>query len=354
MTEDLCKKHHERYASGRCAGCWANFCSGCLSDVDGYSYCPECVEKAREKIKTRKTSEIQKEVLPTTKKIHWVRYTIVAVFLFVTLSELTCCLSVDYGIVPRSLTQPYLLFSMTQSNPPGEIRKRETEHFVIYHRNDLLANWLESEAEDDLEMIAEDMDQNIPSMMRKGKFTITIARTPSEFKKFAPHASSITDGFAVHGTHNIVINQMEAQRMLHITLAHELTHFIYGEAVNDMEHIPEWVNEGVACYEASKIDNVVYLQQRDMVSDAYRSKSFVSLKVLQTERKYINQTDLFYAESACAVDFLIESHGMRKFLEFSRILQSGQNLDYAFSAVYSPDINSLDDFEKQWIDSIKQ
>ncbi|MFA5059929.1 MAG: peptidase MA family metallohydrolase [Candidatus Omnitrophota bacterium] len=132
------------------------------------------------------------------------------------------------------------------------------------------------------------------------------------------------------------------------TLPHELGHIIFREFVGFKADVPLWMDEGIAMYqEKAKRWGV-----NDFVRKAIEEKRFVSLKELSemqlnsnTDRDTI---DLFYAESASVVYYLITEAGEYKFVNFCRALKEGRRFNDALRSVYMR-FKDLEELNKAWV-----
>lgn len=129
------------------------------------------------------------------------------------------------------------------------------------------------------------------------------------------------------------------------TLPHELGHIVFREFVGYRTNIPLWFEEGVAMY----VERAKRFGAHDMVRQAMSDGSFISLEELTllglspvTDETTIN---LFYAESASVVKYLIDEHGKTKFVRFCRKLKEGKPFNWALDSVYVrfKNINKLND-----------
>ncbi|MBP9854032.1 MAG: hypothetical protein KBD53_04095 [Candidatus Omnitrophica bacterium] len=118
------------------------------------------------------------------------------------------------------------------------------------------------------------------------------------------------------------------------TLPHELGHIVFRDFVGYRSSIPLWFEEGVAMY----VEKAKRFGAHDVVRQAQKSGAFMSLEEL-TLAGYAGITDadavnLFYAESASIVKYLIDEHSKPKFVRFCRKLEEGKPFDWALDEVY--------------------
>jgi hypothetical protein len=354
-SEEFCRMHPERLAEGLCTNCGRSFCAECLTDVDGFPYCPACVDDARERAVSEPPDEVYEEE-PPPKRRHRIRDTLVGLFLTGLILVMTFCFSYKNGIVTRIFSQPYLLLSLPKmtENEPGQFRKKETAHFIIYHRNDDLAEWLAKTSEEDLKKIAKDAGADIPQLMKRGKYTIKIAKNPEEYRSLALSTPSTTsEGTTNRETRTVIVNQMKTSYLLHLVLAHEISHLVYSDILNGAYDVPLWVIEGFASYEQAEVDDITIISQRELVRSNLEKDTLIPLAGMTAYPVSEDERDLFYAQSTSVTTFLIDSYGIRKFMAFSKQLESGFDTDSAIKTIYAPDLKNLTALEKKWLASIK-
>jgi len=137
------------------------------------------------------------------------------------------------------------------------------------------------------------------------------------------------------------------------TLPHELGHIIFREFIGHDARIPLWLEEGIAMYQ----EKAKRWGAHEDVRRALDEGTFMPLDELtsfypsaRTERKKI---DLFYAEAASIVYYLIQEQGTTRFVRLCRKLQDDVLFEEALKSVYSR-FRSLDDLNKAWIGYIKR
>ncbi len=133
------------------------------------------------------------------------------------------------------------------------------------------------------------------------------------------------------------------------TLPHELGHIIFHEFVGVRADFPSWFDEGVAMYQ----EKAKRWGANRIVKKAIADKSLIPLKDLN---KLVAHTireeqlaNLFYAESASIVYYMITELGEYKFLSLCISLKNGESFDHAIKDVYTR-FDNLDDLNRNWID----
>ena len=116
--------------------------------------------------------------------------------------------------------------------------------------------------------------------------------------------------------------------------------------------IPAWFEEGVAMYQ----EKAKRWGAHDTVRDALEKNKFIPLNELskvvlrkQTEKEKIN---LFYAEAASVVNYLISEMGENRFVRFCRKLESGTTFENALSSIYVR-YRNIDQLNRAWVNFLE-
>ncbi len=137
------------------------------------------------------------------------------------------------------------------------------------------------------------------------------------------------------------------------TLPHELGHIVFREFIGFRASSPLWLDEGVAMYQ----EKAKRWGANKIVKAAIEDGSFIPLSELShvrlTRRTPREKVNLFYAEAASIVYYLITEHGKYKFVKLCRNLKEGLSLDGAvYSAYYR--FEDLEDLNSAWIEYLKR
>jgi len=132
------------------------------------------------------------------------------------------------------------------------------------------------------------------------------------------------------------------------TLPHELGHIIFREFIGFKARIPSWFEEGVAMHQEKARRWGAHDTVRKAIADGtFKSLNELSITSLRrtTNRDLIN---LFYAESASVVNFLINEYGKQRFVRLCRKLKDGDRFSWALDSVYVR-FKNIDDLNKAWV-----
>ncbi|HOW34811.1 MAG TPA: peptidase MA family metallohydrolase [Candidatus Omnitrophota bacterium] len=136
-------------------------------------------------------------------------------------------------------------------------------------------------------------------------------------------------------------------------LPHELGHIIFREFIGSNPYVPLWLDEGVAMYQ----EKARRWGVNSDVKKAIEQKKFIPLSELSTVRLYSDTArdfvELYYAEAASAVYYLITEFGEFKFVGLCRQLKEGTRFEQAFKNIYIQ-FKSLDAFNQSWVNYLKR
>lgn len=131
------------------------------------------------------------------------------------------------------------------------------------------------------------------------------------------------------------------------TLPHELGHIIFREYIGYKTIIPIWFEEGIAMYQ----EQAKRWGAHDIVKTAIENGDFMSLTELSAMKlgkgTQQNMVNLFYAESASIVNYMITELGEYRFKNFCRKLEEGSSFEWALETVYVR-FKNIEELNKSW------
>jgi len=205
----------------------------------------------------------------------------------------------------------------TESDP-GEWQKLESRRFVVHHHNESMARMVLRSAEYYVDRVLANMD--LPkSALWDGRCPIYIYREKSGYRKVSGQAewsggvSQVTSRGGKLVRQRILTYQT-APKLLNSVLPHELGHVVFMSAISYGRKYPLALHEGVAVY-----NELAYRRSYfDGVLKTHLStETTIPLKELLGMRKYPAKPDLFYAQGASFVRYLISTRGKKTFYNFS-------------------------------------
>ena len=132
------------------------------------------------------------------------------------------------------------------------------------------------------------------------------------------------------------------------TLPHELGHIVFREMVGFQTDVPLWFEEGVAMFQ----EQAKRFGSHKAVQEAIKNGKFIPLDEL-AHLRLDNRSDdalvqLFYAESASVVYYLIEQYGTERFKRLCREMKEKGSFEMTLGSVYYR-IKSTDGLNKEWV-----
>ncbi|MDP8265989.1 MAG: peptidase MA family metallohydrolase [Candidatus Aceula meridiana] len=135
-------------------------------------------------------------------------------------------------------------------------------------------------------------------------------------------------------------------------LPHELGHIIFREYVGFKTKIPLWMDEGVAMYQ----EKAKRFGVNGEVKRALENETFIPISKLSKMRLTRSSSraavDLFYAEAASIVYFLIADQGRFRFMSFCRNLKQGNSFEQSLHKAYGR-FKDTDDLNRAWVNYLK-
>ena len=134
---------------------------------------------------------------------------------------------------------------------------------------------------------------------------------------------------------------------------HELTHIILHEYVG-RNHLPLWLDEGVATYIENKHSVSLYQRRLASLQRAIKQDKHIPLSELTQmtsgvlAKKPADYVSLFYVESFSIVNFFNKRYGKYKFSTFLSDLKRGESIDSAIAKSFR-DCRNYQELEKQWM-----
>jgi len=131
------------------------------------------------------------------------------------------------------------------------------------------------------------------------------------------------------------------------TFTHELTHVLLGSAFKEDEHIPRWLNEGLAMYESREWS----FNRVSTITQAVLTDSLLSLsEITHTFPRERRKVELAYCQSFYLISFLITTYGKEKFRRFIQLYSKERMLEDVLLKVYGINLHQL---EKKWHSYLK-
>jgi len=233
-------------------------------------------------------------------------------------------------------------------------KEHRGRHFIIYYK-DAPQGFVKS-VEKAAESYYREITENLGFTRYKGwtwddRAEIYIYRDQEDYQMNS-RAASWSHG-AASIRERVIVTFPSAHGFFDSTLPHELGHIIFREFIGVRSPIPAWLDEGVAMYQ----EKAKRWGANKRVLQAIEDETFIPLDELSSmplsSSTDSETVDLFYAEAASVVYYMITELGQFKFVSFCKKLQDGQGLERALEAAYIR-FKSVDDLNRAWINYLKK
>ena len=227
-------------------------------------------------------------------------------------------------------------------------QEQKGSNFIIYYR-DIPEDFLETvmeEAEEEYRRISENIGiGSYRSWAWDKRASIYIYKDAEDYVKNGGQAGW-SHGAALVKT-KVIKTFPSASGFFDSILPHELGHIILHEFIGSQADIPLWFDEGVAMNQ----EKARRLGSHALVKTAIEKGQFIPLTQLTDMRLYSNSdqatVELFYAESASAVNFMMTQLGAERFHQFCRELKGNSRFEDVLVKVYMS-LKGMDDLNRKW------
>lgn len=227
---------------------------------------------------------------------------------------------------------------------PPHWRRRSTDHFVIYYEKNSGLQGTMHYAEQSYERTVSDFGMDDADW--KTRVTIYVFGDDKSWQDFLAMNSDRTiewsAGFALPSANEIYLYVTDEKSNLYKgVLPHELTHVLHYRYVGGIFQ-PIWLTEGLAVSQ----EKGGVKESRRAVKDIVKSHDAFPLEALLRLNSYPSRSiNLFYAQSATVVGFMLDEWGIDKLKEFMFAFARAHDTTQVIQSVYGV---SLDTFEKKW------
>lgn len=246
-----------------------------------------------------------------------------------------------------------LFFLLSSAGAEGESwKKYDSRYFVIYYKNaplDFVDNVSETAQE-----LYEEIPRNLGFIRYKGWMTDERAAIYiyDDQQEYQAHAKNMewSAGQAIVAQKEIRTFP-SAAGFFDSTLPHELAHIIFREFIGNTP-VPVWLDEGVAMYQ----EKAKRWGANKVVGQAIKKGQFIPLSQLTAQRlsqeKDKEIINIFYAESASIVYYMVVELGEARFENFCRKLSQGINFEQALDENYGR-FRNIEDLNDRWVEYLK-
>jgi hypothetical protein len=225
----------------------------------------------------------------------------------------------------------------------------KSTHFIVYYREapSDYVNEIINQSESYYNTITEKLGftryEEFWTWYRRAK--IYLFKDKEEYQRITSQPEWSAGGVRVL-SHEIY-TYIRMDNFFNIILPHELGHIIFREFIGYGRKLPLWLDEGVATYcEKGETHEGIFVTRT-----VARTCFFMDLNELgEVTRVNLMMPDIFYAEAASLIEFLLKVYGKDKFLDFCRALRElreDQSWKVALFEVYK--FNSMEEMNRAWI-----
>jgi hypothetical protein len=273
--------------------------------------------------------------------------------------DLSCSACFDRNIVltvinPKAvsclMSVLYLVLMIPAAARPAEYDTISTPYYDFFFTH------YDREA---VEVLAEDSSAMTESVM--SDLGVTLTRKVSVyipdrggFQNAQPSKTVFPESVLGTAYHNLSLMVLKSPRAvsstsvnLRKTFIHELTHILLGQAFTRDNHVPRWLNEGVAMYESREwsFDRVVTMTQ------AVLTDSLLPLADLTHAFPHDKKNlELAYCQSFYLISFLVSQYGTQQFHSFIRSYSKEKVLEDVLLNIYGMNLYEL---ERRWHRTLK-
>ncbi len=227
-------------------------------------------------------------------------------------------------------------------------------HFIIYYRDvpqDFVQTVMDSAEEEYTAVTANLGVTRYQGWTWAKRASIYIYHDEDDYKLHSGQAVW-SHGAALAQTKTIVTFPA-VQGFFDSILPHEMGHIIFREIIGYEVNVPLWFEEGVAMYQ----EKAKRLGVNKTIKDAQQKGQFIPLSTL-TDMQLYNDTpqetvELYYAESASIVYYLISELGEQRFYRLCHVLKENTPFLTALSQVYVR-IKDLNVLNKMWLQYLEE
>jgi len=244
-------------------------------------------------------------------------------------------------------------FSLADDHVSGW-QKMRGQDFIIYYRADVPEDFVRTAmdtAEEEFRRVTDNLGiTNNQEWALKDQVKVYIYSDRDDYVKNGGQAIW-SHGVAFAQAKTIKLYP-DASGFFDTVLPHELGHIIFRDYVGYKIELPLWFEEGVAVYQ----EKAKRLGSKKQVQEAIENGQFIPLSQLSGMRLYRNSksetVDLFYAESASVVYYLITELGGQEFEMLCRELKSNTPFREALHKVYLR-FKDPDELNQSWVEYLK-
>lgn len=245
-----------------------------------------------------------------------------------------------------------MVFTVPALAKDEDWNKYDSRYFLIYYKNAPLdfVKTVSETAEEYYEQIPRNLGfYRYEGWIYDKRALIYIYDDQDEYKT---HAKNLEwSGGMANPMQKMIWTFPAAAGFFDSTLPHELAHLIFREYIG-YSQIPLWLDEGVAMYQ----EKAKRWGANKYVAKLIEDNKFVPLEQLTYELLRTGKSEeiinIFYAEAASIVYYMIVELGEARFENFCRKLKDKISFTDALDETY-PEFHNIKELNNRWIDYLK-
>jgi hypothetical protein len=247
----------------------------------------------------------------------------------------------------------FLSVDRSCSAMPAGWTTRESQHFIVYYRSadkDFVENLLQR-SEAYYKSIPENLGLKLKQEWKGSKRSKIYIYDTSKQYQDQTGQPEWSDGSSIQKL-RVIFSFLGAKNFSTSALPHELAHIIFREAVGfQNKDIPVWLEEGVG----SSQEEMDFPKVKEVLKNYLAENKLIAISELQEKDLRALQDkaeiDLFYAQAASIVGYLLSEFGPDHFRIFCQNLENNLSLEKALEKAYGfRDIRKLD---QAWLGFLK-
>lgn len=249
------------------------------------------------------------------------------------------CVSIDERLIENK-SYP----SISYKEPSCQIRTRETAHFLVKACDYQTADKYASLAERFYDRVMR--DTGLYSFVPQKPYEIAVYKDKSEYL-----VSSSAKKWSGAVTLGNVILTYPSQSPESI-MAHEITHLILNEFLEDYSAPFAYIAEGLAVYQERQASSEVDLYYRNIITGKVKTSPIPFLEMAALNPIKSDKSDYiskWYAQCSSIVEYLIKREGAFRFSIFLKNIKKGYDSDSALKDAYPGIFSDYKDLEKKWL-----
>ena len=224
----------------------------------------------------------------------------------------------------------------TYDDPRYEWREVQRPNLVIrYYQAEELATVLADEGIDAIADVESLLGAELTETAR-----IVVWLGPDDARGVDRQGSETYDAAVLTGGQRVLADLIHVYTPTRWVVRHELAHILTKVAgEGGIGSLPSWLDEGVATI----TEGDWRVRRQPSLDEAIRSDSVLALRGMRAAPNEPGLVDLFYAQSAATVQFLINEHGEAKIAELFAVFKRGATTEDALIEVYGFGRDELED-----------